>query len=118
MTAAVLDLRPDPAVMLSHLEWIVDPVRHTHADTRVEIAWGRPDSGPNHGKTFAINQLESAAAHAAQVNSEGNNVYVGVTLKRTDTPTTGRTRSEHAAVATNLPIDIDDNLYDVAVKIG
>ena len=111
-------LASDSAAMLSHLEWIVAPVCHSQPDLRLEIAWADPDTGPNRAKTFRIDAIDAAVRFAAWINLKGRNVYVGATLKRADTPAKGRTRTEHAAVATCLPIDMDGDFVDGTRKLA
>jgi Primase C terminal 2 (PriCT-2) len=110
--------RADRLAMLRHLKWLSDPVRETHPNLRLEIAWGAPEKGPSCAKTFRLDQIDDAAAFAVWINSSGCNVYTGATLKRADTPAKGRTRSQHAALATCLPIDIDGSFCDGARKLA
>ena len=49
---------------------------------------------------------------------KGCNVYLGATLKRADTPPKGRTKSQHAALATCLPVDMDGAFVEGARKLG
>lgn len=118
MTISQLSLRPDSAAMREHLDWLVAPVRDTHTHLRLEIAWADPDTGPNRAKTFRIDAIDAAVRFAVWINQKGTNVYLGATLKRSDTPAKGRTRTEHAAVATCLPIDVDGDLIDGTRKLA
>jgi hypothetical protein len=104
--------------MLRHLEWLIGSVGEVQADLRLEIAWGDPESGPNHAKTFRLDQLNAAVGFAAWINAKGCNVYVGATLKRADTPVKGRTGGQHAALVTNLPIDIDGSFVVGARRLA
>jgi hypothetical protein len=113
-----VDLRPDSAAMLNHFDWLVAPVRKTHRHLRCEVAWGVPHRGPSCAKTFRLDRIGAAADFAAWINSKGYNVYVGATLKVADTPVKGRTRSEHAALATCLPVDVDGVFVAGARKLG
>jgi hypothetical protein len=97
----------DRSAMRRHLEWMTEPVRDMHPDLRFELAWGKPERGPTSAKTFRLDQIGKAESFAAWINAKGCNVYVGVTLKRADTPARGRTGGKHAALATGLAIDID-----------
>ena len=110
--------RADRSAMLRHLEWLTAPVAETHRELRIEIAWGAPESGPNRAKTFRLDQIGDAVGFAVWINSKGCNVYVGATLKHADTAAKGRTRSEHAALATCLPVDMDGSFCDGARKIA
>ena len=109
---------PDRPAMRRHLKWLTEPVRQTSSQLRVEIAWGDPDSGPNRAKTFRLDQIDAAVSFAAWINFKGCNVYVGVTLKRADTPASGRTGSQHAALAAALAIDIDSDFVSGAKRLG
>jgi hypothetical protein len=108
----------DRGAILSHLKWLSDPVRDTHPHMRLEIAWADPDTGPNRAKTFRIDAIDDAVRFAVWINQKGKNAYAGATLKRADTPAKGRTRTEHAAVATCLPIDVDGDLVDGTRKLA
>lgn len=101
--------QPDCAAMCRHLELLALPVNN-HGALQVEIAWGAPDAGPNRARLFAVSCVNDAVAFAASVNREGCNVYVGATLKKSDTPRDRRTGNQHAAIATCLAIDIDSDL--------
>lgn len=101
--------QPDCAAMRCHLELLALPVKE-HRDLQVEIAWGKPDAGPNRARLFAVSRLDDAVQFAAKVNNSGCNVYVGMTLKKPDTPRDQRTGNQHAAIATCLAIDIDRGL--------
>jgi Primase C terminal 2 (PriCT-2) len=103
-------LASDSAAMLSHLRWLSDPLRDTHPHMRLEIAWADPDTGPNRAKTFPIDAIDDAVRFAVWINQKGKNVYVGATLKRADTPAKGRTRTEHATVATCLAMIVRPQL--------
>lgn len=109
---------PDRETIYRHLSWLCAPALADFSELRVEISWGDPDTGPNRTKTFAVNELSAATGFAVWINSKGCNAYVGVTLKRADTPAKGRTRTEHAAMATCIPIDIDSQLAAVATRAG
>lgn len=108
---------PRESAMRSHIAWLVTPARATHSDLRFEIAWGRPDIGPNCGKTFALDEIDKAASFASWINRQGCNVYLGVTLKAADTPAKGRTRASDAALATAVAIDFDERFIDGARRL-
>jgi Primase C terminal 2 (PriCT-2) len=118
VTTSQLSMCPDCVAMLSHLKWLSDPVLNTHPNMRLEIAWADVETGPNSAKTFRIDAIDDAVRFAEWINLKGRNVYVGATLKRVDTPAKGRTRTDHAAVATCLPIDVDGNLVDGTRKLA
>lgn len=118
MTLAQTALAPDRAVMLSHLEWLVESACKECPELRIEIAWGMPDRGPNQARTFGLCELPDVVAFAEQMNVAGQNVYTGVTLKAANTPLRGRTKATHAALATCLPVDIDTNFVASANKLA
>lgn len=99
---------PDVDAMRRHLEWHVERARKAYGDALIEIAWsGGVEEGPNRAKLFGLHELDAAAAHAARVNAERCNVYVGVTLKQPATPRGKRTRGADFYVATSIPVDMD-----------
>ncbi len=104
------------ATMRQHIEWL-GPVRDTHPHLRIEIAAGAPDDGPRIGKTFRLHEIDNAVGFASWANTRGLNVYIGVTLKRHDTPAKGRTKAEHAALATCLAVDIDRDFANCSRKL-
>jgi hypothetical protein len=105
------------ATMAAHLAWLVGPVRDSHPDMRIELACGRADGGPNIGRTFRLDEIDNAVGFASWANARGLNCYVGATLKRHDTPAKGRTKAEHAELATALAVDIDSDFRAVAQKL-
>ncbi len=118
MSASEPAVRPNAETMLDHLSWIVGPALSAYPDLKFEIAWGPPARGPAFAKTLRLDQINAAVAFAAWINARGCNVYVGATLKRADTPAKGRTRSDHATVATCLPVDIDGGFVTGARKLA
>jgi hypothetical protein len=118
VTVPQLSMSPNRTDMRRLLEWLAEPVANQSADLRFEIAWSDPETGPNRAKTFRLDEIDAAIAFAEWINRKGCNVYVGATLKLGDTPAKGRTRTEHAAVATDLPVDIDGEFVDGARKLG
>lgn len=110
-------LEPDVDVMRRHLEWLVAPALGHYDDALIEIAWGAREGGPNKGKLFPLSALDHAAAFAAELNRSGNNVYVGVTLKKPETRRDARTSGADFHVATALPVDIDENAEETRAKV-
>jgi hypothetical protein len=110
-----MTLTPDGSAMGQHLEWLTTgaPI-----DYRFEIAWGNPDQGPTNGRTFRLDDVASAVDVATQANLAGQNVYVGVTLKHSETPEFGRTSIAHAAVATGIAVDFDRAFLSGARRLG
>ena len=107
----------DPSTMAAHLAWLVEPVHDTHPNMRFEVACGEPDRGPNIGRTFALGEIGDAISFVAWANARGFNCYVGVTLKRADTPAKGRSKTEHAALATALAVDVDGDFANCSRKL-
>jgi hypothetical protein len=104
--------------MSNHLGWIVGPAVAVYPDLRFEIAWGPPARGPAFAKTFRLGETTRAADFASRENATGSNVYVGVTLKRPDTPSMGRSAAKHAAYATCLAVDLDGDFIVGARKLA
>lgn len=111
-------LPPDIAAIGRHLFWLCAPALPQLSQLRIEIGWGDPEKGPDRTRTYAITDLPRAASFAAWINRRGCNVYVGATLKRADAPERGRTRAEHAVLATCIPIDIDARFAAVAAQVA
>ena len=107
----------DRATMAAHLEWLTAPALASHPNMRFEVACGAPDHGPNIGKTFPLDEIDNAIGFASWANARGMNAYAGMTLKRHDTPAKGRTKAEHAALATALAVDIDGDFSDCSRKL-
>jgi hypothetical protein len=93
-------------MMRRHLEWLIDD--HWNPPCRLELAWGPPDVGPVHARTFPLDQLDLACIEAVRANASGNNVYVGVTLKHQFAPAFSRTKSEHATITNCIALDFDE----------
>jgi hypothetical protein len=85
-------LQPNLADINAHLYALFDPAFvHQHPDAKIEIAYtGSGGSNVDQGQYFAAFDLEAAGKFAAAKNLEGRNVYVGVALRRGDTPPSGR----------------------------
>ena len=60
----------------------------------------------NNDVTFPLDEIDNAIGFASWANARGMNAYAGMTLKRHDTPAKGRTKAEHAALATALAVDL------------
>lgn len=116
--APTTSLPPDIETIRKHLRWLCEPALPQFEDLRIEIGWGDPAKGPDRSRTYAINDLASAAGFSAWINHRGCNVYVGATFKRPDTPEKGRTSAAHAALATCIPVDIDTRFTAVAAQVA
>jgi hypothetical protein len=89
---ANFDLKPNIAAINQHLYLLFDPAFVVQfPGGRIEIAYGTP---PNKGQTFPAHDLRSVAEFAAEKNARGENVYVGMTLKKADTAPFCRTSKE------------------------
>ena len=110
-------LVPDRAAIQRHLDCVAGRGSAVQPNLKVEIAWGEPDAGPNRARLFPVSQRPAAVEFAASVNGTGCNVYVGTTLKNADAPSDRRTSSQHAAIATCVAIDIDQDLAAGARKL-
>ena len=114
---------PTPGAMRKHLEWLVAPAREQYGDVLAEIAWDDGAAGEknpiSNAQLFPIDAagVAAAAAHAAQINARGRNVYCGVTLKKPDTPKGKRTKATNFAVGTAVPIEFDKDGGRVVNKL-
>jgi len=103
---------PNLAAIREHMEWHAAPAREQYPDALIEIAidYGR-DGNPNSARQFGIDAagLDAAVKYAANRNARGHNIWIGVTLKKPDTPREARTNAEQAYVCTAIPVDIDEN---------
>ena len=80
-------LEPNTAQMLAHLEHLFGGYLDGAQDGLVEICWRDARSGAlSRAQLFKTDELEEAAAKAAEVNRiPGQNVYVGYALRKPDT---------------------------------
>lgn len=121
-----MTLAPDRSMIEEHLAWLAEPPPPEQAliletpldDHRIEIAWGSPEGGPRNARTFALKDIGAAIDEAVRANLASNNVYVGMTLKRADTPAVGRTSNGHAALATCMAFDFDHDFRASAELLG
>lgn len=109
------ELRPHVGLITSHLLLIATVEKSSRL--KLELAWGLPEHGPCHARCFSLHELSAAAAFAASINAQGCNVYLGVTLKASTAPAGKRTSNRHAALATVLAIDVDDDLVRCARRL-
>jgi hypothetical protein len=85
------ELQPNLADINAQLYGLFPPAFvHGYPDAKIEIAYSDSSGNVNQGQYFAAFDLEAAAKFAAAKNLEGRNVYVGVALRRGDTPPFGR----------------------------
>jgi AAA domain len=85
------DPSPSIADVNAHLYALFPPAFvQAHPDGKIEIAYSDSSGNVNQGQYFAAFDLEAAAKFASAKNLEARNVYVGVALRRGDTPPFGR----------------------------
>ena len=91
-------LAPDRDVMLDHLRRLFGE----QTEGLVELAWTPVNSSAvTSANLYSLDRLEDLAARAAELNArEGNNVYIGATLRHPDTPPFGRTNDEDVLIST------------------
>ncbi len=101
-----MDLRPDPAAM----QILLDLLFGNAADGRIELAWtDAKDHKLRHARTFDLDCVDDLIEEAVKANEiEGQNVYIGAALRKTDTPPFGRCNDEDFLVATAFWCDLDD----------
>lgn len=100
---------PDPTVIRRHFRLLTRMIA-SEPTLQLEIAWGRPETGPRRAQLFRVTEMDRATEFARVKNEAGCNVYVGTTAKSPDSPSNRRTSANDAVLATCLAIDIDDNL--------
>jgi hypothetical protein len=114
--------------MRAHLEWLAAPARPSdptrYPEPLIEIAFDHGGDGdPNRAQLFDITPagLDAAADLAAGVNGDDPycrcNVYVGVCLKKPNTPRGHRTNGGHSCIITAMPVDIDHDAEESNAKL-
>ena len=98
-------MKPDPHTIekfLSHLF-------ANQLQGQVELAWCDAGGAIKHAELFHLDCLDDMVAKAASINAtEGQNVYFGAALRKTDTPPFGRCSDEDVLCATAYWADLDD----------
>ena len=95
MTSVVQPLiQPDLAAIAAHLQALFSPVLDDGQGGLIEIRHGPIDptlkrAAINHNAWFRLDQIDAAAAYAADCNARGHNVYVGVNPRKPDTDQSG-----------------------------
>ena len=106
------------AAMLDHLDWLFAHLRGGEfGDGLVEIAYDGDDRRPSKARLFGLNDLEAAASFAARENGQGSNLYVGVALKKPETPRAERTFASDFYVGGAIPCDIDEDADATNAKL-
>jgi hypothetical protein len=114
MTSVVQPLiQPDLAVIAAHLQALFAPVLDDGCDGLIEIRHGPIDpalkrAAINHNAWFRLDQIDAAAAYAADCNARGHNVYVGVNPRKPDTDQAGHGSDTDVALAYWHFADLDD----------
>ena len=106
MTSVVQPLiQPDLAAIAAHLQALFSPVLDDGQGGLIEIRHGPIDptlkrAAINHNAWFRLDQIDAAAAYAADCNARGHNVYVGVNPRKPDTDQSGHGADVDVALAT------------------
>lgn len=100
-------MTPDIAAIEAFLERLYS---HVTIDGCIEIAYTLPDTGnPNQARMFPVDDYAIAAEFAAQMSAvEGQNVYLGVGIRRPDMPH-ARAKDEDVVALTALFADFDED---------
>ena len=103
-------IAPDPEQMRRHLEHLFGGFLDGCQDGRIELAWTDAGDGRlRHAALFGTDDLEALIERAAVENRRpGQNVYVGVALRKPDTPPFGRCRDEDFLALTAFYADLDE----------
>jgi AAA domain-containing protein len=110
--APATPLCPNRADIDLHLFALFSPTfAEEYPDAWIEIAYANPEVGgkPDKAKHFSAFDLPAAAQFAETKNKAGHNVYVGVALRRGETPSksNGRARGENALSASHAWAEFD-----------
>ena len=114
MTSVVQPLiQPDLAAIAAHLQALFSPVLDDGQGGLIEIRHGPIDpalkrAAINHNAWFRLDQIDAAAAYAADCNARGHNVYVGVNPRKPDTDQSGHGSDTDVALAYWHFADLDD----------
>jgi hypothetical protein len=105
---------PDVDVMRQHLELLFGGVRCAGMlEGLVEIAYTDGHNDIKHAQLFGLEELDEAAAFGARVNANrGVNVYVGMALRKPDTPRSVRSGKRHVMGTVTVWVDWDDEGKD------
>ena len=104
-----MDIKPHPTTIQHHLDALFSDAAAEYSDGLVEIAWSGDGGKLCHARMFAITPdgLKAATDHAARVNADGANVYVGVNPRKPGTPDR-RASSDSVEIAFFNFVDLDD----------
>ena len=108
---AVPKIEPDPQQMLRHLEHLYGGFLDGCQEGRIELAWTDARDGRlRHAAIFGTDEMEILVERAFTENIRpGQNVYVGVALRKSGIPPFGRCGDEDFLALTAFYADLDDN---------
>jgi hypothetical protein len=115
---ANVPMKPNRAAIQTHIEFIIGNAADEYPEALVEIAY-EPHRAqrPSKARLFHLHEIKDAVAFAADINGRGLNVYVGVGLRKPDSPRNFRCSTEQFYVATCLAIDIDQNHDSIFARL-
>lgn len=118
MSDAIPMIEPDPGQMLQHLEHLFGGFLDGCQEGRIELAWTDARDGRlRHAASFGTDELDAAVERTVAENSkQGQNVYVGVALRKPDIPPFGRCNDEDFLALTAFYADLDDDGAAPAAK--
>jgi hypothetical protein len=116
MTAEIHSLmRPNPEVMMRHLDHLFGGYLDGYHDGLIELAWtqSHPDAGGRykltHAQLFGTDQFEELIDLACQVNQiPMTNVYIGAALRKPGTQQGQRTKDSDFYALISAYADLDD----------
>ena len=102
-------LAPNSEAMLAHLEHLFGGFLDGKHEGKIEIAWtDAGDRDLRHAQLFGTDQLEDAVECATRANRvQGQNVYVGATLRHPHTAPFGRCKDRDVWAAVAIWADLD-----------
>lgn len=103
-------IEPDSDGMLRHLEHLYGGFLDGCQDGRIELAWTDAKDGRlRHAAIFGTDELDALVERALSENRKpGQNVYVGVALRKPDIPPFGRCGNADFLALTAFYADLDD----------
>jgi hypothetical protein len=118
VSAADIMPEPDPQQMLLHLEHLFDGFLDGCQNGLIELAWSDGKDGRlRHAAIFGTDQLDEIVEKAVSENRKpGQNVYIGIALRKPETPPFGRCNDEDFLALTAFYADLDDEGVAEAAK--
>jgi hypothetical protein len=103
-----MPLVPNKKGIAAHLYALFGPAFvQAYPDAWIEIAYGRPDGGPNKAGNFPAFDLEEAVDFAVEKNAAGLNIYVGAALRHGDGSDSGRANGGNVLDASHAWAEYD-----------